>query len=43
MATPGRLWDLMREGQAHVTDLSQLSFLVIDEAGGLGGMRRPLA
>ncbi|KAL4431591.1 hypothetical protein ABPG77_001433 [Micractinium sp. CCAP 211/92] len=32
VATPGRLWDLMREGQAHVTDLSQLSFLVIDEA-----------
>ncbi|KAL4459000.1 hypothetical protein ABPG75_013865 [Micractinium tetrahymenae] len=32
VATPGRLWDLMREGQAHVTDLSRLSFLVIDEA-----------
>lgn len=33
MATPGRLWDLMREGQPHVTNLDRLSFLVIDEAG----------
>ncbi|PSC76969.1 DEAD-box ATP-dependent RNA helicase 13 [Micractinium conductrix] len=32
VATPGRLWDLMREGQPHVTNLSRLSFLVIDEA-----------
>ena len=38
VATPGRLWDLMREGHAHVTNLSRLSFLVIDEAGeGEGG------
>lgn len=35
VATPGRLWDLMREGHRHVTDLSHLSFLVIDEAGEL--------
>lgn len=32
VATPGRLWDLMKLGQAHITDLSSLSFLVIDEA-----------
>ncbi|PRW59446.1 DEAD-box ATP-dependent RNA helicase 13 isoform A [Chlorella sorokiniana] len=32
VATPGRLWDLMRDGQAHVTRLDRLSFLVIDEA-----------
>ena len=33
VATPGRLWDLMRDGaQGHVTDLSHLSFLVLDEA-----------
>ena len=33
VATPGRLWDLMRDGQPHVTNLDCLSFLVIDEAG----------
>lgn len=33
VATPGRLWDLMRDGQPHVTNLDRLSFLVIDEAG----------
>lgn len=32
VATPGRLWDLMREGNAHLTDLSHLAFLVLDEA-----------
>lgn len=32
VATPGRLWELMREGDAHLTDMSQLSFLVLDEA-----------
>lgn len=32
VATPGRLWDLMRQGHQHLTDLSSLSFLVIDEA-----------
>ena len=32
VATPGRLWDLMKEGHAHLTDLSRLSFLVVDEA-----------
>ena len=32
VATPGRLWDLMREGNPHVANLSGLRFLVIDEA-----------
>ncbi|EFN53172.1 hypothetical protein CHLNCDRAFT_25981 [Chlorella variabilis] len=32
VATPGRLLDLMRAGHAHLTHLSRLSFLVIDEA-----------
>ncbi|GAX73897.1 hypothetical protein CEUSTIGMA_g1347.t1 [Chlamydomonas eustigma] len=32
VATPGRLWELMREGHSHLTDLSHLSFLVLDEA-----------
>ena len=52
VATPGRLWDLMREGQAFLTDLSHLSFLILDEAdkmvqqghfqvrGRAGGMRK---
>eukprot|EP00775_Hariotina_reticulata_P001872 gene1872-2209_t len=26
VATPGRLWDLMRQGQQHLCDLSRLSF-----------------
>jgi len=32
VATPGRLWDLMREGHTHVSNLGGLQFLVIDEA-----------
>lgn len=33
VATPGRLWDLMRDGQApHLSNLHNLEFLVIDEA-----------
>jgi superfamily II DNA/RNA helicase len=32
VATPGRLWDLMKTGESAVTDLRALSFLVIDEA-----------
>ena len=32
VATPGRLWELMRDGAAHLTDMSHLSFLVLDEA-----------
>jgi ATP-dependent RNA helicase DDX24/MAK5 len=32
VATPGRLWDLMREGHTHVANLGGLQFLVIDEA-----------
>jgi ATP-dependent RNA helicase DDX24/MAK5 len=32
VATPGRLWDLMRSAHPHVSDLSRLAFLVIDEA-----------
>jgi len=31
-ATPGRLWELIREGHAHVNDMSSLKFLVLDEA-----------
>ena len=32
VATPGRLWDMMRGGVAHVSDLTGLAFLVLDEA-----------
>jgi len=32
VATPGRLWELMRDGAGHLTDMSRLSFLVLDEA-----------
>ena len=32
MATPGRLWELMRGGHAHLTALQGLRFLVLDEA-----------
>ncbi len=32
VATPGRLWELMRDGQEHLTDMTGLSFLVLDEA-----------
>lgn len=32
VATPGRLWDLMRQGEVHLTHLDSLSFLVLDEA-----------
>lgn len=32
VATPGRLWDLMREGHTHVSNLGGLQFLIIDEA-----------
>jgi ATP-dependent RNA helicase DDX24/MAK5 len=32
VATPGRLWDLIRHGHKHVSDLEQLSFFVLDEA-----------
>ncbi len=32
VATPGRLWELMQEGHAHLTDMSGLSFFVLDEA-----------
>ncbi|WIA42626.1 hypothetical protein OEZ86_008599 [Tetradesmus obliquus] len=32
VATPGRLWDLMRHGHKHVSELDQLSFFVLDEA-----------
>lgn len=32
VATPGRLWDQMQSGAAHLTDFSRLAFLVIDEA-----------
>lgn len=32
VATPGRLWELMQEGHAHLTDMSNLTFFVLDEA-----------
>ena len=32
VATPGRLWDLMKDGHPHLANLSGLQFLVIDEA-----------
>lgn len=32
VATPGRLWEMMRGGEPHLADLRQLSFLVLDEA-----------
>lgn len=32
VATPGRLWEMIREGQKHVSDFSSLKFLVLDEA-----------
>ncbi|GBF94480.1 DEAD-box ATP-dependent RNA helicase [Raphidocelis subcapitata] len=32
VATPGRLWDLMSSGHAHLTRLARLRVLVIDEA-----------
>lgn len=32
VATPGRLWELMQQGHAHLTDMSELSFFVLDEA-----------
>jgi len=32
VATPGRLWDLMKQGEKHLVDMRQLSFFVIDEA-----------
>ncbi|XP_068714327.1 ATP-dependent RNA helicase DDX24-like [Montipora foliosa] len=32
VATPGRLWDLISEGEKHVCELHHLRFLVIDEA-----------
>ena len=31
VATPGRLWDLMQEGNAHLSDLSGVRYLAIDE------------
>jgi hypothetical protein len=31
-ATPGRLWDLIRHGHKHVSDLEHLSFFLLDEA-----------
>jgi superfamily II DNA/RNA helicase len=32
VATPGRLWELMRDGEKHLTEMQHLSFLVLDEA-----------
>ena len=32
MATPGRLWELVRLGEPHLADLSRVCFLVLDEA-----------
>ena len=32
VATPGRLWDIMKDGHEYLGDLSQLNSLVLDEA-----------
>ncbi|CAI5483840.1 unnamed protein product [Closterium sp. Yama58-4] len=32
VGTPGRLWELMSQGEAHLVQLEYLSFLVLDEA-----------
>ena len=32
MATPGRFWELQKQGQAFLQNLSTVKFLVIDEA-----------
>lgn len=32
MATPGRLWEHLRDGNPHFRDMSHLKFFVIDEA-----------
>jgi ATP-dependent RNA helicase DDX24/MAK5 len=32
VATPGRLWDMIQRGQPHVSDMSGLLALVLDEA-----------
>ena len=32
VATPGRLWELLREGEPHLATLTSLRFLVLDEA-----------
>ena len=32
VATPGRLWELMRDGHQHLTQLDDLSFITLDEA-----------
>lgn len=32
VATPGRLWELIRDSHAHVSDMSGLRFLILDEA-----------
>ena len=31
VATPGRLWDLVQEGQSHLAALNTISYLAIDE------------
>ena len=32
VATPGRLWELVRLGEPHLADLSRVCFMVLDEA-----------
>ena len=32
VATPGRLWELVRLAEPHLADLSRVCFLVLDEA-----------
>ena len=32
VATVGRLWELMSNGEQHVRDLARLRFLILDEA-----------
>jgi ATP-dependent RNA helicase DDX24/MAK5 len=32
VATPGRLWELIRDGEKHLTNLERMTFLTLDEA-----------
>lgn len=32
VATPGRYWDIVQSGEAHLSDMSELRYFVIDEA-----------
>ena len=32
VATPGRLWELMRDGNSHLSNMDHVSFVTLDEA-----------